>query len=443
MKKISYLIISLFFTFFLSINIYSAPPSRGRGSSTTGTTERNVSTSRLNINTLANESGFNYKPSIFGGTVYKSLSQEQLTEIMAEYQKAVKEDDQAKMEALRQQIKHNSEEGYEFLKDRFKISTFIREFMSVLKYIPLYLKDICVYLLGIFCVLEGIAMLLEKPTEFPIGKIATLLVRYGLIKFSIVYWFEMLFFIENAIKVIALKASRMAGQSISFSTDAIWDVYTQPFLDTYTDMSWWEPIKSLSYIIMMIPGYIICALITLDLFMAQLEAMLLCAFSIVLLPFMIWRMSANIGGKVLAVLSAQYSKLMIMYFFIAFSFFVVPTISPFSFFTLDNYGFILLTKYTLILFLFGKLIGRGPALASALMSGAAGIMSGKDVSNPIMSGIAKGVSLAAATVGGAIAYKTYRAEKATTSALKNTIGNMADAAKSSGNNNSSDSNRGN
>ena len=130
MKKISYLIISLFFTFFLSINIYSAPPSRGRGSSTTGTTERNVSTSRLNINTLANESGFNYKPSIFGGTVYKSLSQEQLTEIMAEYQKAVKEDDQAKMEALRQQIKHNSEEGYEFLKDRFKISTFIREFMS-------------------------------------------------------------------------------------------------------------------------------------------------------------------------------------------------------------------------------------------------------------------------------------------------------------------------
>jgi hypothetical protein len=347
------------------------------------------------------------------------------------------------MEALRKQIKHNSEEGYMYLKDRFKISTFIREFMSVLKYIPLYLKDICVYLLGIFCVLEGIAMLLEKPTEFPIGKIATLLVRYGLIKFSIVYWFEMLFFIENAIKVIALKAGRMAGQSISFSTDAIWEVYTQPFLDTYTDMSWWEPIKSLSYIIMMTPGYIICALITLDLFMAQLEAMLLCTFSIVLLPFMIWRMSASIGGKVLAVLSAQYSKLMIMYFFIAFSFFVVPTISPFSFFTLDNYGFVLLTKYTLILFLFGKLIGRGPALASALMSGAAGIMSGRDVSNPIMSGIAKGVSLAAATVSGAIAYKTYRAEKATNATLKDAIGNMADAAKSSGNNKSSDSNRGN
>ena len=441
MKKISYLILSLFFTLFLSTNIYSAPPSRG--SSTSGTTETTVSTNRMNIKTLANENGLNYKPSIFGGTVYKSLSEAQLAEIMAEYQKAVKEDDQAKMEALRKQIKHNSEEGYMYLKDRFKISTFIREFMSVLKYIPLYLKDICVYLLGIFCVLEGIAMLLEKPTEFPIGKIATLLVRYGLIKFSIVYWFEMLFFIENAIKVIALKAGRMAGQSISFSTDAIWEVYTQPFLDTYTDMSWWEPIKSLSYIIMMTPGYIICALITLDLFMAQLEAMLLCAFSIVLLPFMIWRMSASIGGKVLAVLSAQYSKLMIMYFFIAFSFFVVPTISPFSFFTLDNYGFVLLTKYTLILFLFGKLIGRGPALGSALMSGAAGIMSGKDVSSPIMSGIAKGVSLAAATVGGAIAYKTYRAEKATTSALKNTIGNMADAAKSSGNNNSSDSNRGN
>ena len=132
-----------------------------------------------------------------------------------------------------------------------------------------------------------------------------------------------------------------------------------------------------------------------------------------------------------------------MYFFIAFSFFVVPTISPFSFFTLDNYGFVLLTKYTLILFLFGKLIGRGPALASALMSGAAGIMSGRDVSNPIMSGIAKGVSLAAATVSGAIAYKTYRAEKATNATLKDAIGNMADAAKSSGNNKSSDSNRGN
>ena len=441
MKKISHLILSLFFTLFLSINIYSAPPSRG--GSTSGTTETTVSTNRMNIKTLANENGLNYKPSIFGGTVYKSLSEAQLAEIMAEYQKAVKEDDQAKMEALRKQIKHNSEEGYMYLKDRFKISTFIREFMSVLKYIPLYLKDICVYLLGIFCVLEGIAMLLEKPTEFPIGKIATLLVRYGLIKFSIVYWFEMLFFIENAIKVIALKAGRMAGQSISFSTDAIWEVYTQPFLDTYTDMSWREPIKSLSYIIMMTPGYIICALITLDLFMAQLEAMLLCTFSIVLLPFMIWRMSASIGGKVLAVLSAQYSKLMIMYFFIAFSFFVVPTISPFSFFTLDNYGFVLLTKYTLILFLFGKLIGRGPALASALMSGAAGIMSGRDVSNPIMSGIAKGVSLAAATVSGAIAYKTYRAEKATNATLKDAIGNMADAAKSSGNNKSSDSNRGN
>lgn len=440
MKKISYIILSLFFTLFLSINIYSAPsspPSRG-GS----TNERNFSISKLNLETITKENGMNYKSSIFGVTVYKSLSQAQLTEIMAEYQKAVKEDDQAKMEALRKQIKDNSEEGYNFLKDRFKISIFIREFMSVLKYIPLYLKDICVYLLGIFCVLEGIAMLLEKPTEFPIGKIATLLVRYGLIKFSIVYWFEMLFFIENAIKVIALKASRMAGQSVNFATDAVWDVYTQPFLDTYTDMSWWKPIKSLSYVIMMIPGYIICALIALDLFMAQLEAMLLCAFSIILLPFMIWRMSASIGGKVLAVLSAQYSKLMIMYFFIAFSFFVVPTISPFSFFTLDSYGFILLTKYTLILFLFGKLIGRGPALASALMSGAAGIVSGKDVSNPIMSGIAKGVSLVAATVGGAIAYKTYRAEKATTSALKNSIGNMADAAKSSGNNSSSDSNRG-
>lgn len=437
MKKISYLILSLFFTLFLSINIYSAPPS------TNGKTERNVSTSRLDLVQIAKDSRFSYKPSIFGGTIYKSLTQAQLAEIMAEYEKAVKEDDQAKMQALKRQIKDNSREGYEFLKDRFKISVFVREFMSVLKYIPLYLKDICVYLLGIFCVLEGIAMLLEKPTEFPIGKIATLLVRYGLIKFSIVYWFEMLFFIENAIKVIALKASRMAGQSISFSTDAVWDVYTQPFLDTYTDMSWLKPIKSLAYILMMFPGYIICALIALDLFMAQLEAMLLCAFSIVLLPFMIWRMSASIGGKVLAVLSAQYSKLMIMYFFLAFSFFVVPTISPFSFFTLDSYGFVLLTKYTLILFLFGKLIGRGPALASALMSGAAGIMSGKDVSSPIMSGIAKGVSLAAATVGGAIAYKTYRAEKATTSALKNTIGNMADAAKSSGNNKSSDSNRGN
>lgn len=437
MKKISYLILSLFFTLFLSINIYSAPPS------TNGKTERNVSTSRLDLVQIAKDSRFSYKPSIFGGTIYKSLTQAQLAEIMAEYEKAVKEDDQAKMQALKRQIKDNSREGYEFLKDRFKISVFVREFMSVLKYIPLYLKDICVYLLGIFCVLEGIAMLLEKPTEFPIGKIATLLVRYGLIKFSIVYWFEMLFFIENAIKVIALKASRMAGQSISFSSDAVWDVYTQPFLDTYTDMSWLKPIKSLAYILMMFPGYIICALIALDLFMAQLEAMLLCAFSIVLLPFMIWRMSASIGGKVLAVLSAQYSKLMIMYFFLAFSFFVVPTISPFSFFTLDSYGFVLLTKYTLILFLFGKLIGRGPALASALMSGAAGIMSGKDVSSPIMSGIAKGVSLAAATVGGAIAYKTYRAEKATTSALKNAIGNMADAAKSSGNNKSSDSNRGN
>ena len=60
-----------------------------------------------------------------------------------------------------------------------------------------------------------------------------------------------------------------------------------------------------------------------------------------------------------------------------------------------------------------------------------------------MSGIAKGVSLAAATVGGVIAYKTYRAEKATNSALKSAIGNMADAAKSSGNNSSSNSNRGN
>ena len=67
MKKISHLILSLFFTLFLSINIYSAPPSRG--GSTSGTTETTVSTNRMNIKTLANENGLNYKPSIFGGTV--------------------------------------------------------------------------------------------------------------------------------------------------------------------------------------------------------------------------------------------------------------------------------------------------------------------------------------------------------------------------------------
>ena len=52
------LILSLFFTLFLSINIYSAPPSRG--GSTSGTTETTVSTNRMNIKTLANENGLNY-----------------------------------------------------------------------------------------------------------------------------------------------------------------------------------------------------------------------------------------------------------------------------------------------------------------------------------------------------------------------------------------------
>lgn len=389
MKKIIYLFSCFLMVLVINCNLFAADNSP---KNTTYTT------SRTNPKKFAEENGYGLKTKgLLFGKVYTKYTAEELREKMADFYRATEMNDEKEAARLKKEIKDNSEEAYEFFKDKFGLGNLVKELQITFEYIPQKLTKIAIYLLGICTSLEIVDYLLSNPASFPIAPIMKILVKYACLRFLIFRWYDFMFYIDSWMKTIATTALAGQADKIPFSPDTTWEYFTQPLRDSMTDLSWYEPILKLFYLIASIPAYILAGLLTLDLFMAKLEATLIIGFTIVIVPLAAWQKTGV--GTVVNVIKTQFSKLMIMYFFLGLWRTINPSIAPFSFSMMEEYGLILLGKYTLILFATRMLIGKSIAIAGAILGGGSGMFSSNDVTRPLSSLTAKVIGLGSVAIG--------------------------------------------
>ncbi|MDD7411064.1 MAG: hypothetical protein SOY60_05165 [Fusobacterium gastrosuis] len=394
MKKITYILTLLIMIFTLNSISFAETNNKPKDTSYT--------TSRTNPQEFANQHGYGLKTKgMLFGKVYTKYSHAELREIMANYQKAIEAGNEKEAYFLKSKIKDNSKEAYEFFKSKFDLGNIVAELQLTFKYIPYHLTKISLYLLGICTSLEIVDFLLNNPTKFPIGPITRIIVKYACLRYLITNWYDLTFYINEWMKTIATTALRGQAGKLAYSPDMTFEFFTQPLRDSITDLAWYEPILKLYYLIAVLPAYFISALLTLDLFMANLEATLIVGFTIIVIPLAAWQKMGV--GTVVGVLKTQFSRLMIMYFFLGLWQVINPSISPFSFSMMEEYGIILLAKYTVILFFVRALIGKSIAVAGAILGGGAGMFSSSDVTKPLTSIGAKVMGLATIAISGTTA----------------------------------------
>lgn len=391
MKKIIYLFSFFLLIFIINTTLLAAPGDNSPKNTT-------YSTSRTNPKKFAEENGYGLKTKgLLFGKVYTKYTADQLREKMADYYKAHELGDEKEAARLKKEIKDNSREAYEFFKVKFDLGNLVKELQITFEYIPYKLTKLAIYLLGICTSLEIVDYLLSNPGQFPFGSITKILIKYACLRYLIGHWYDLMFYIDTWMKTIATTA--LAGQvdRIPFSPDTTWEYFTQPLRDSISDLSWYEPILKLFYLIGSLPAYILAGLLTLDLFMAKLEAILIIGFAIIIVPLAAWQKTGV--GTVVSVIKTQFSKLMIMYFFLGLWRTINPSIAPFSFSMMEDYGLILLGKYTLILFATRMLIGKSIAIAGAILGGGSGMFSSNDITRPLSSLTAKAIGLGSVAIG--------------------------------------------
>lgn len=427
MKKIIYLLSCFLLAIFISINLFAAP-----GDNSPKNTS--YSTSRTNLQKFAEENGYGLKTKgLVFGKVYTKYTADQLREKIAEFHKAHELGDEKEAARLKSEIKDNSKEAYEFFKVKFDLGHLVKELQITFEYIPYKLTKLAIYLLGICTALEIVDYLLATPTKFPFGPVIKILVKYACLRFLIGHWYDLMFYIDSWMKTIATTALAGQADKIPFSPDATWEYFTQPLRDSISDLSWYEPILKLFYLIGSLPAYAFAALLTLDLFLAKLEATLIIGFTIIVVPLAAWKKTGV--GTVVNVIKTQFSKLMIMYFFLGLWRTINPSIAPFSFSIMEDYGLILLAKYTLILFATRALIGKSIAIAGAILGGGSGMFSSGDVTKPLSSMFAKVLGIGSIVLGGMGIAKSWQSAsvlKGMTSQNKNKADRMSSAAENRG-----------
>lgn len=326
-----------------------------------------------------------------------TISPKRLLDLQKDYEMAKEEKDVLKEKRTIAKIQEVGKKAAEILGVQYNLTKMFNAFMGAIRYIGWKLMDVSAYLLGWLILLEGLHMLMDSPTQFPMGKIMILLVKYGLLRFLIRFWFHLMSILKSDIRVLASIASGMGHNSaIKLSPQNIFDTLAQPITTS------WEliDITNVVWALVLLIGMLLCLLVTVEFFMAELEFYLLCGFAIILVPFLGWKQTQGIGMKIGAVLSSQAARLLMLYFFLMTTLRIVEAgKNPFPFYVFGSHGLVLCFKYCLILYTLYIFIGKSQALAGTLMSGGAGAIGGRDASGAIGSALAKGVMATAGAIG--------------------------------------------
>ena len=330
----------------------------------------------------------------------------ELDNLSQDYEVAVRNQDTQKMGEIRTILRKNSDKVVDMLAGEYTFDNLFERARQPLYKIASLLYGVANYLLSVLTALEIILAIIESPTKFPVDVIFERLVRWGFLKFIILNWLELIAIFKKFAVVVAKYASG-AGQ-VLVSPEKTWIVYGTPILNTWEDLNW----MNIGYILVCLVGTIIVAMLVVDLFMAELEFYVLVGFSVILLPFMAWKKTEGVGGKVMGVVGSQVTRLMFMYFFLTIGTNLLPNTGPFSFKALDSLT--LFAKYIAILYVLKIFVSKAPAFASAMMSGGTA-MSGRDINSPAMNLASQTVGTALGVVSGAvglaIAYKNLKANK--------------------------------
>ncbi len=375
-KKIFYIFL-VFFTFFLFSNItYS------NDESSMTRIQNSLNDSKKRFDDIINREK-NLEKTLAG------LDEEGLKKMYAEYKIAEKNGDPLIANLRRKDLKEIARKLAPIYKDSYSLNNLYLKFRDILTYSGRNLRDVCIYLLGILSVLEVLMMLVEKPAEMPIGKIGWVLTKYGILRFFISFWLYFTLMFMGAAARLASIAAKVSG-TILMNPSNVWYFYSEPVINSYEGLSFFGDliVGYIVWAIVLFPALCLSGLIAIDYFMSDLEYRLLTGFSIVLLPFIAFKHTISIGSKVFAVLSSQIVKIMFLYFFTAIGTSVITRMVV-SFHELGSEGMRILFEYTAVLYVIKILVGKTPAFASALMTGAGGVMSGRDISGAVGSAVAK------------------------------------------------------
>lgn len=322
----------------------------------------------------------------------RRMDPQKLNELSAEYEQAKEENDIPRQEEILKQIRLNSDKVVKLLGVEYNLTKLFGTLMTAIRYIGFKLRGVAGYLLGWLIVLEGIMILVSNPIQFPLQALMALLLKYALLRFLIHFWFHIMSVAKSDIITVAMTA---AGKSSArLSPQYIFDFFSDPIVYSFKVIHWWD----VGWAFLLAIGFVLCLLLTIEFFMAELEFYLLSGFAIILIPFLGWSQTQGIGSKIGAVLSSQLARLMLMYFFLGATMKVIPA-NPFPFYSYKGDGMVMCMKYCVILYALYLFVGKSQSLAGSLMSGGAGSMGASDVTRAVTGTVAKGIGLAAAAVG--------------------------------------------
>ncbi|MBS9776118.1 MAG: type IV secretion system protein [Fusobacterium sp.] len=307
-------------------------------------------------------------------------------------------DKQEKINELEDKINNSLSKIRDIVLQEYTFHGIYQKFKSYLTPIAHNLKEVALYILKILTVLEIVMLLVERPTEFPLSKVGATLIRWAILTFCITKWEYFYSVLKFDAIAIAMKA---AGKTVTqIDPDGVFLAYGNPIINSYTDLFKIGEIlfsSALLWAFLLLPALFLVGFITIDLIMAELEYMLILGFSVILLPFMIWNKTAGIGSGIFRIFATLLTKLIVMYFFVSIGFELLPRLNEISLYKLESIEF--LFKYTIILFIIRTFVGRSQSIASMLVGGGGGSITGREVGGMITGGIARTIGTLAAGLG--------------------------------------------
>ncbi|CAL7891235.1 type IV secretion system protein [Fusobacterium necrophorum] len=284
----------------------------------------------------------------------------------------------------------------ESTKASLDLSAVLNKILERTHAIAVNLVAFSLWVLKLLFSLEFITILIKKPTEFPIGNITVLLVKLFMLMYVIQNW---QWFCESIFLPFAKEAGRKAAgitSNIPVSPGHAWEFLIKPFEYSWQSLGKTDFVEAAALLLFYILGIIVIFILVSHIFMALLEFEIIVKFSVILLPFLIWKNTESIGTRVFSSVSSQIARFMVLTFFFSLGLSIIsipPTLNVIG----SKGGYSIFALYIAAIYIFGQIFGKIPAIASSLMSGGSGALSGHDATRAVSSAI--GAGIAAAVLG--------------------------------------------
>lgn len=329
-----------------------------------------------------------------------------------------------------------------------KIENVYSMFWDFFAYSISYFKFAAQELFKIFLILEILGILIKKPNEIPISSFSKLMVQAGIVYFFIYNWLDVRREVLKIAQKIGYYVAHFGNTSFEgtfyyLPLQKVLDYYSEPLFANFNSFHWWQSLNplALAYLAFSCVGLFTVFLICIEYIMALLEYYFVMSVAVLVLPFVIFSETKNIGGRILGFVVYQFFKVLIFFYFLHLGYNLVPNLGENSFLALYSddkaAGLYPFCVYLILLAIIKMLLQKSSSFANMLIGGGSAL-GGRDATGILGAAVA-------GTVGGmAVTYKSLKALGAgkVISSAANEIKGMAGAARRINNNNKNKNNNG-